>query len=104
MACRFEHFVPMDRRHALHEGRSLALHPHGASLVADLSGFTPMTEALREAYGPRRGAERLADELDRVYKGLIDAVHRHGGSVMDSRATACTAGSATRSCGPRGSS
>ena len=54
----------------------------GAALFADISGFTPLTEALTRSYGARRGADALVDQINRVYDALIDQVHRYGGSVI----------------------
>ena len=39
-------YIPIDRRHAMAAGRELALETQGAALFADISGFTPLTEAL----------------------------------------------------------
>jgi len=38
----------------------------GTVLFADISGFTPLTEALVRTLGPRRGAEELARQLNEV--------------------------------------
>lgn len=56
-------FIPIDRRQP---GAALPHRMRGAVLFADISGFTPMTQFLVEKFGPRRGPELLADELDRV--------------------------------------
>jgi adenylate cyclase len=74
-------YLPQDRRRALARGESLPDRAHGAVLFADISGFTPFTEALRHAYGSRRGAEELSKHLDAVYTALIAEVERYGGSV-----------------------
>ena len=50
-------YLPQDRRRALALGHTLPDRTHGAALFADISGFTPLTEALAQALGPRRGAE-----------------------------------------------
>jgi len=75
-------FIPEDRRRALAGGRALPSHAFGAVLFADISGFTPLTEALARALGPRRGAEQLTQQLNRVYTALIDVVQCWGGSVI----------------------
>ena len=49
-------YIPMDRRQALAAGRELASTAWGAALFADISGFTPLTEALARELGPQRGA------------------------------------------------
>nr|MBA3533973.1 AAA family ATPase [Ardenticatenales bacterium] len=75
-------YLPMDRRHALAAGTALPEHMQGAALFADISGFTPLTEALTRDLGPRRGAEGLAYHLNRVYDVLTSQVHQHRGSVI----------------------
>src|SRR5579859_4675235 len=75
-------YIPMDRRHALARGESLADRTDGTALFADISGFTPLTEGLVRALGPQRGTEELTRWLNDVYEGLIPEVHRHGGSVI----------------------
>lgn len=75
-------YLPMDRRHALATGRSLPDRAEGAVLMADISGFTPLTDALAATLGPQRGAEELTRLLNSVYNALIDQVHRYGGSVI----------------------
>lgn len=74
-------YLPQDRRRALARGESLPDRAHGSVLFADISGFIPFTEALRHAYGSRRGAEELSKHLDAVYTALIAEVERYGGSV-----------------------
>lgn len=75
-------YIPMDRRQALVHGDLVPEWAAGAVLFADISGFTPLTEALLQALGPRRGAEELTHQLNRVYDTLVDAVHAFGGSVI----------------------
>jgi CheY-like chemotaxis protein len=75
-------YVPMDRRLALARGAELPEHTRGAALVADISGFTPLTEALARELGLRRGAEEITRQVNRVYSPLIDAVDQHCGSVI----------------------
>jgi adenylate cyclase len=48
-------YLPQDRRRAMARGENLPDRAHGSVLFADISGFTPFTEALRHAYGARRG-------------------------------------------------
>jgi class 3 adenylate cyclase/tetratricopeptide (TPR) repeat protein len=76
-------YLPQDRRAALARGELLPEHTHGAALFADISGFTPLTEALDRALGPRRGVETVTDQINRVYEALIAEVERYGGSVID---------------------
>lgn len=75
-------YLPVDRARAIARGESLPSHAQGAALFADVSGFTPLTEALARQFGPRRGAEELTRHLNRVYEALVAEIHRHGGSVI----------------------
>ncbi len=75
-------FIPEDRRRALAAHRTLPLHAHGSALFADISGFTPLTEALARQFGQRRGAELLTQQLNQVYSALISAVEAANGSVI----------------------
>jgi len=75
-------YIPMDRRQALARGKTLPEHTRGAAVLADISGFTPLTEALAKELGLQRGAEEITRQLNRVYGALIDEVHRYGGSVI----------------------
>ena len=67
-------FIPEDRRRALAAHRTLPVRAHGSALFADISGFTPLTEALARQLGQRRGAEVLTHQLNLVYSALITAV------------------------------
>ena len=75
-------YIPQDRLRALASGGTLPDRTIGSALFADISGFTPLTEALRDSLGPRRGAEELTKHLDAVYTALIAQVERYGGSVI----------------------
>lgn len=75
-------YVPMDRRQALAAGSSLADRAMGSVLLADIAGFTPLTESLVTGLGPRRGAEELTKALNTVYTELVSRVHHFGGSVV----------------------
>src|SRR5262245_27839306 len=75
-------YLPDDRRRALAQGRDLPDRTSGAALFADISGFTPLTEALARDLGPRLGAEELTRQLNLVYDTLIAQVKRFGGSVL----------------------
>jgi len=75
-------YLPQDRRIALARGVELAERVEGAALFADISGFTPLTEALTLALGPRRGIEELTAQINRVYDALIAKVETYGGSVV----------------------
>ncbi len=75
-------YIPMDRRQALARGENLPDRAQGAALFADISGFTPLTEALARELGPQHGAEELTRHLNMVYDALITELHRYGGSVI----------------------
>ncbi len=75
-------YIPMDRRQALARGAQLPERSSGAALFADISGFTPLTEALVRVLGPQRGTEELPRQLNRVYDALVAEVDRYGGSVL----------------------
>ena len=75
-------YIPMDRRHAMARGEILPDRTSGSALFADISGFTPLTEALVRELGPQRGAEELTGFLNQVYDALIDELHRWGGSAI----------------------
>lgn len=75
-------YIPIDRRHALASGVPIPDRGHGAALFADISGFTPLTEALARALGPRRGAEELTAQLNRLFDALIAPVDTYGGTVV----------------------
>ena len=75
-------YIPMDRRQALAHGRTLPERAEGAALFADVSGFTPLTEALVRELGRQRGAEELTRYLNLVYDALVDELHRYRGSAV----------------------
>lgn len=83
-------YIPMDWRHVFASNRSLAETQTGATLFADISGFTPLTEAFALELGPKRGGEELTIHLNRVYDGLIGVLHRYGGSVVSFSGDAIT--------------
>ena len=80
---RWETYLPQDRRASLRRGTPLPDPAFGAALLADISGFTPLTRSLADALGPRRGAEELILRINQVYETLIAEVERWGGSVID---------------------
>ncbi len=75
-------YIAEARRRALSEGRDIPDTVTGSGLFADISGFTPLTEGLANALGPRRGAEELVANLNRILAALIDDLHRFGGEVI----------------------
>jgi class 3 adenylate cyclase/tetratricopeptide (TPR) repeat protein len=77
-----EAYIPGDRRRALALGIQMPDRVRGAAIFADISGFTPLTEALAKELGPQRGAEELTANLNRVFHALIEELHRFGGAVI----------------------
>jgi len=75
-------YIPTDRRQALARGVSLPDRTTGTALLADISGFTPLAEALARDLGSQRGAEELTRYLNQVYDVLIAEVDCYGGSVI----------------------
>jgi adenylate cyclase len=75
-------YIPQDRCHALACGTPLPDRTRGAALFADISGFTPLTEALSLALGPRHGSEALTDQINTTYDALIAQVDAFHGSVI----------------------
>src|SRR5437016_7325712 len=79
---RAESYIPGDRRRALASGVAIPDRVRGAALFADISGFTPLTEALAKELGPQRGAEELTANLNRVFHALIEDLDRFCGHVI----------------------
>ena len=75
-------YLPQDRLRTLARGEVLPDRTTGSVLFADISGFTALTEGLRESLGARQGAEELSRQLGAVYSGLISEVENYGGSVI----------------------
>lgn len=83
-------YIARDRCQAIAQGSTLPDRTHGAALFADISGFTPLTEALTLGLGPRRGVEELTGHLNRVYDALVTHVHAHHGSIISFAGDAIT--------------
>lgn len=79
---RLDAYLASDRRRAIAAGGSLPDRSDGAAVFVDISGFTPLTEALARELGAQRGAEELTGHLDRIFRGVIGDVHRFGGDVV----------------------
>ena len=77
-----EAYIARDRRRALAARESMPDRVTGAALFADISGFTPLTEALAAELGPQRGPEELVAHLGRVFHAIIDELDRRGGDVI----------------------
>lgn len=75
-------YIPRDRHMALTQNKELPQRMTGAALIADISGFTPLTESLALAYGPERGAEELTRQLDLVYDALVGWVELYRGAII----------------------
>jgi hypothetical protein len=60
-------YIAGDRRAALAAGLTLPERVRGAALFADISGFTPLTEALAEELGSQPASEILTGHLNRVF-------------------------------------
>jgi class 3 adenylate cyclase/tetratricopeptide (TPR) repeat protein len=75
-------YIARDRRRALRQGRELPTRVHGAALVADISGFTAVTEALADELGSQRASEILTGHLNRVFHAIIAELDRYGGDVI----------------------
>lgn len=74
-------YIPRDRVESL-LNPDQPLSQDGVALIADISGFTPLTEALTHGLSPDRGAEELTRALDGVFTPLIAEVHAFRGSVI----------------------
>ena len=77
-----EAYIPRDRRRALTTGVAIPDRATGSAIFADISGFTPLTEALARELGPQRGAEELTATLGRVFHEVIAELDRYGGDVI----------------------
>ena len=54
----------------------------GSALFADISGFTPLGEALAGELGSHRASEALTGHLQRVFHAVIEELDRYGGEVL----------------------
>jgi class 3 adenylate cyclase len=88
---RLSAYLPRDRFVSLaHGSGSLPDRALGTALYADISGFTPMAEALARELGPLRGAEELTRQPNQVYAAVIAEVDRYRGSVTSFAGDAIT--------------
>ncbi len=83
-------YISIDRQYALIDDRDLPEQSWGTALFADISGFTPLTEALVHELGPQRGAEELTRHLNTVYDALINELYRYSGCVISFSGDAIT--------------
>jgi class 3 adenylate cyclase/tetratricopeptide (TPR) repeat protein len=77
-----EAYIARDRRRALAAGMELPDRVSGSALFADISGFTPLTEALANELGAQRGAEELTVNIGRVFQAVIGELDEFGGDVI----------------------
>ena len=75
-------YLSRDRLAALAGGDALPKRTEGAILLADLSEFTVLGEALARELGQAAGAEELNHRVSCAFADLIEAVHTYGGSVV----------------------
>ena len=75
-------YLPQDRLRAISRGQLLPDNTFGSAMLADISGFTPLTEGLRRSLDPRLRAEELTRYLNTVFSALIAEVERYAGSVI----------------------
>lgn len=75
-------YLPQDRRQALATDLDLPSRAVGAALLADISRFTALTEALSQQLGPRRGIEVLTAKINTVYDVLTAHVDAYRGIVI----------------------
>jgi ABC-type oligopeptide transport system substrate-binding subunit/class 3 adenylate cyclase len=74
-------YIPRDRvENLIRPGTPLP--EEGVALIADISGFTPLTEALTRGLSPDQGAEELTRALDGVFTPLIAEIQAFHGSVI----------------------
>lgn len=73
-------YIPRDRVEAILAQRPLS--QSGVALIADISGFTTLTEALTKGLHADQGAEELTRALASVFAPLIEEVHQFEGSVI----------------------
>ena len=73
-------YIPRDRVENIIHGSSLT--EDGVAMIADISGFTQLTEAFTRGLHADYGAEELTRALDSVFTPLISEIHRYRGSVI----------------------
>ncbi len=74
-------YIPRDRVESL-IWPDTPLPEDGVALIADISGFTPLTEALTTGLSPDQGAEELTRALSGVFTPLIAEIDAFRGSVI----------------------
>ena len=76
-----EAYIARDRRRALAAGLDLPDRVSGAAIFADISGFTPLTEALAAELGPQQRRRGATANLGRVFHAVIAELDAFGGDV-----------------------
>ena len=66
-------YIPMDRRQAMAQHLTLPEYAHGATLFADVSGFTAMSETM--------DAEEVGATMNELWSRLDGAIKSHGGWI-----------------------
>src|SRR5215813_9238903 len=78
----FAPYLPTDRFRAVLRNSDLPSSSEGAALMADISGFTPLTTRLVEEYGAQRAVEELNRRVNPMFEAIAGQVFIHGGSVI----------------------
>lgn len=83
-------YILIDRLLSIFRNEPLPENSEGATLFADISGFTPLTANLAKVFGPKRGAELLIQELNKVFDAIITEVKNYQGVVISFAGDAIT--------------
>ncbi|GAH17395.1 unnamed protein product, partial [marine sediment metagenome] len=75
-------YIPRDRVAHIVAAKKRPFSNNGVAMIADISGFTALTEALTTGLSAGHGAEELTRALDSVFDPLIQQVHTYRGSVI----------------------
>ena len=83
-------YVPFDRQAAMFSGNSLPTSATGTVIFADIAGYTRLSRLFTERLGADRGADALAQQLNKFDTALIGELHRFKGSVLSFSGDAIT--------------
>lgn len=75
-------YLPTDRFRAMLMGVDLPFTGRGASLLVDITGFSPLTTGLVAQLGSRRANEELKKRVNPMFEAVAGQVFNHGGSVI----------------------
>lgn len=78
----FAPYLPTDRFRALLRGVELPQDAHGAAMLVDMQGFSPLAKRLVEEFGPQRASDELKRRLNPMFEVVAGQVFNHGGSVI----------------------